>query len=127
MRTYDEHKKLNIKRQAKSDTQDDIHKIKLAMQAAVSAELLTKDENWDVYLQSLQYAIEMIQKGIEARKAQLEDPRTVDQNLLMQLKISLADLQGQLLALEWAIGLPNSIKSTGKLARKLHDNVPEFS
>lgn len=127
MQTYDEHKRINVARKTKSDAADDIHKIKLAMQASVSADLLMKDENWDAYLRYIQYAIEKIQEGIDMRKEQLEDPRVVDQNMIMQLKISLADLKGQLLALQWTLELPSSIKETGKLARNLHEKVPEFT
>ena len=127
MQTYDDFKRLDMARAGKTDTQDDIHKIKLAIQAAVSAELLTKDPNWDVYLSYLQHACELIQVGVDQRKAQLEDPRIVDQNTIMQLKISLADLNGQLLACQWAMELPSAIKDTGKLARDLHDKVPEFA
>ena len=101
-------------------TPDDMRKIRLAIQAAVSADLLVNDKNWDPYLRYVQAACEQIAAGIEAREEQLRDPRMVDQNAIMQIKIALADLNGQRLALKWALTLPSAISKTGKIAKDLH-------
>lgn len=122
--TFDEHQRRISATRTAGNKQDDIHKIRLAIQASVAAKLLTNDENWDVYLRYVQHAVDMIDQGITARKEQLEDHRVVNQDLFMQIKIALVDLQGQKLALEWAMTLPKTIKETGEIAKDLHDKVP---
>ena len=105
----------------KAENTIDPRTIRLAMQAAVSADKLMGDQNWDPYLQSIQYAVECVDKDIENCKEQLYNPRIVDQSIMMQLKITLAGLEGQKLALDWAISLPSDICKNGEAAKKLHD------
>lgn len=124
MDTYDEHRNKITTTAAATVNQDDIHKIRLAVQAAVSAELLTSDDDWNIYLQSIQHALNMIKDGIKGLTGQLTDPRVVNQDLFMQIKMALVELEGEQRALEWAISLPKSIKETGKIAKALHDKVP---
>ena len=70
------------------------------------------------------YAVNIIDEHIAARKMQLEDPRVVNQDLIIQIKISLEGMQNQKRALVWAMELPKSIKETGKIARELNDKLP---
>jgi len=123
METYDNYRKrrkikpLSERGNAKEDKAQNL----LAIQAAVSAELLMQDPNWDPYLQRIKYAIEEIEKRVVEYKEQLQDYRMVDQNSIMSIKIRLADYSGQLLALQWALELPKDIQTNGDLARKLHN------
>lgn len=120
--TYDEYKRRTGKEQKKQNTVDP-KTVRLVMQAAVNAELLMGDQNWDPYLQAMQYAVECINDQIDACKEQLHNPRIVDQNTLMQYKIALSGLESQKFALEWAVALPRDIKDNGKRAKDLYEDA----
>ena len=117
--TYRKRQKSNSVRnpaQAKEDKAQNL----LAIQAAVSAEHLMQDVNWDPYLQRIQHAIEEIEARLVDYKAQLTDHRLVDQNSIMHIKIRISEYHGQLFALQWVLQLPKDIQTNGDLARELH-------
>ena len=124
--TYDGYRKAQLRRAATAaNTPENVRMLRLAAQASASAELLTGDKNWDVFLRYMANALKTIDKRIEDVKAMIEHPRCVDQNALMHLKIQLADFKGQRLALDWVMELPKAIKETGHAAKAYMDKLPE--
>jgi len=117
METYDEYRKKTV--QAKIDPAINARQIHLATQAAVSAEFLMNDTHWDTYLQYIQHARDHIETQLTSCKEQLLKLQTIDYNIIIGLKLTIASLTGQLLALDWAVSLPTDIKTNGDLARKL--------
>ena len=99
--------------------------IKIALQAAVQAENLTGDKHWDYYLQCLQGEVDAHKAAAATMLERLADPRLVDHNTILQMKMALTDINARIVALEWAIRLPHEIKETGKAAKALE--VPDPS
>ncbi len=99
--------------------------IKLALQAAVLAENLTGDKHWDHYLQCLQGEVERAREAERSQIEALTNPRLVDHDTIIRLKMGLEGIRTTIYVLEWAIGLPSEIKETGKAAKALE--VPDPS
>jgi hypothetical protein len=88
-------------------------------QAEVSATLLTGDQNWDVFLQFLQSAVDTT----KAQKTSLEerylDPGLVNPDEIMKDKILIMLCAERIKAWETVIALPVDIMSQGEKARSL--------
>ncbi len=124
METFDGYTKRVMTNNNKLDSEN-VRKIRIAIQAAASADLLTNDKDWDPYLRYIQHAIDIISDMISKREEQLHNPHVVNHEAILLIKLALADLNGQKLALLWAIELPKQIKETGEIAKDLYDTPEE--
>ena len=79
-------------------------------QARVEAEKLTGDPAWDVYIQQLQAKLEKAQAKRDGMVQQLADPTIVSRETIMLAKLSIANADGYIAALNEAIGLPAQLK-----------------
>ena len=117
--TRDEWEKSVKEDTARKDVHDEqTRQINMLIQAAVSMENVTKDPDWDKLLSYLNGAMEMIKEAETTKKDQLLTPHLVDTAEIMQIKIALASLAGQKLALEWLLEIPRALKEQGKLAKE---------
>lgn len=91
----------------------------LAAQAAVLVENLTGDKHWDYFLQCLQGKVEHAQEAERSQLAALTNPKLVDHDTIIRLKMGLEGIRTTIDVLEWVIALPHEIKETGKVAEAL--------
>ncbi len=87
-------------------------------QAAIKAQYLTNDENWNFFLSLLQSVIEVTEAELREVERKIGDPTIVDTNDIMRLKIASAILRERATTLKDVIGLPQSIKDDGKMAKE---------
>lgn len=87
-------------------------------QAEVKMENLTGDPYWDIYLSYLQEALERMTARHSQLEAELCSPDTVDPNAIMGIKLAIAQIGGQIDAVEQAISLPKSIMEMGERAKE---------
>jgi hypothetical protein len=87
-------------------------------QAEVKMENLTGNPYWDIYLSYLQEALERMSSRHSQLEAELCSPDTVDPNVIMGIKLAIAQIGGQIDAVEQAIALPKSIMEMGDRAKE---------
>ena len=87
------------------------------VQAEVKQANLTGDPDWDRFLEYLQSALDNLKARDAQLTAELRSPSTVDPNVIMGIKIAMADTVGQITAVESILALPKSIKELGEKAR----------
>ncbi len=123
-RTYDEHQARFEEKRAESAA---AHRPQLEMlaQAAVKAELLTGDPNWDRFLSYLQAAAEATEAQRDGFAAIIADPATVNHERIMGAKIGLAECKGRLEAWNAVIALPKDLVEMGAQAKTLLERLPE--
>ncbi len=92
-------------------------------QAAVSANQLTGDPAWDIYLQHLQQAILEYEAMAEMHEVQLTLPETVNHDQIVRLKIKLAEAKGHAAGLSFALDLPKRIKEMGDKASEMLESA----
>ena len=93
--------------------------IRLAVRAAVHATDLTNNPTWDTFLGYIAGAKEQVENAKQSYRDALLNPFTVGHDDLLRAKIALADLEGQIKALDWIVELPKAILETGGKAREL--------
>ena len=86
-------------------------------QAAVKQVLLTGNPHWDTFLSYLQSALErMLDQEIQLRD-RLCSSSLVSPDGIMETKLALAEIVGQIKTIEAVIGLPKDIMETGEKAK----------
>lgn len=99
--------------------------LEMIQRAAVTAESLTGDANWDTFLSYIQDAIERTNSHIATFEAALRDPEITNIDDIMRAKIKLAVCSGRLEAMESIRSLPKDLMDSGKEARKLLATLPK--
>lgn len=92
--------------------------LRLVAQAAVKAEALTGDPAWDTFLTYVAAIVEEQQGIYSGNIGRLADPRTVDQNEMMQAKIAAAECRAAIAIAERIMALPRAIIAEGKNAQE---------
>ncbi len=113
-REWDEH----VERQGKTKLNGQKPGLEYLVQAQVKMENLTGDQYWDIYLSYLQDVFERVSVQAGQARDQLCDPRLVDSNAIMGVKLELAGLNGQIKMLEAIIGLPKAIMESSEMAKE---------
>ena len=124
MLTYDEH--MQRVEKTKNDSLAS-HRPQLEMlrQASVSAESLTGNPHWDIFLQYLAAAIEDTEGQKKGFSDALADPSVVDTNDIMKAKLSLAECNGRIDAWKFVLSLPKDIIGMGTQAKELLGRMPK--
>jgi len=99
------------------------HKIIALRQAAVKANWLVKDTNWDTYLTYIQADIEEFDVIIRSARQIMEDPATVNHDDLMKAKLVLLEAKAMKKALNIAITYPSQIVKEGKELKDREKNL----
>ena len=94
-------------------------------QAAVKAELLVGDPNWDMFLSMVQAALETTQGQREQLISKLANPSMVNHEEIMQTKLLLAECQGTIGAWTAVLSLPGEIMKNGDKARIELDRIDD--
>ena len=100
--------------------------LEMLRQAAVPAEALTGDQNWDIHLRYVQAAIEDTEGQREAFQAILNDPRTVNSDELMAAKIAMVECGGRIEAFKACLSLPSDLMAMGEQAKELLERMPKI-
>ncbi len=107
-----------VEREGKKKLNGERPNLEYLVQAQVKMELLTGDQHWDVFLSYLQSSLE----ALEHQRIQLTEklcaPNLVDPNGIMEVKLMLAGVGGQILAVEAIIGLPKAIRESADKAKE---------
>lgn len=93
--------------------------LELLHQAAVRAELLTGDPQWDTYMSFLQDTVNKTQAIRSRYEEILSDPNVVDDGEMRRAKIGVIECTSAINALEAAISLPKMLKDTGEIAKDM--------
>jgi len=86
-------------------------------QAAINAENLTQDNNWNIYLQMLQAWVEHTKNEVKIFTDQLSSPEIVNPDLIFRLKNYIIMCQERIAVLESVIALPVQIMDAGEQAK----------
>jgi hypothetical protein len=109
---------LNEKNRKKSLNGERPH-MEYLVQAQVKMSYLTGVQEWDIFLSYLQSALDTL-KLIQAEKRNaLCSPSLVDTNSIMEVKLDLAEVTGQINLLEGVLALPKDIMESGERAKAL--------
>lgn len=106
------------KRQGKETLNGERPNLQYLVQAQVKQENLTGDQYWDIYLSYLQEVFERITPQANQIRDRLCDPKVVDPNAIMEAKLALADINGQIRMIEAILGLPKAIMESGDKAKE---------
>ena len=93
--------------------------VDFTVQAAVSAEKLTANPEWDRFLSYLQASLERANAERQSVIDKLIETHVLDPQSLALLKIRQAWLDGVRHALNWAMVLPKQLVENGEAARDL--------
>ena len=96
----------------------------LVLRAALDAEKLLGDPNWDRFLELLQRAVNEIESLRTTWTQRLHDPMLLDHPGLLQAKTAITDLDAQHRALSWAMELPKALIAGAEEFRKLSPVIP---
>ena len=91
------------------------------VQAQVKQSYLTANPDWDVFLSYLQNALNQLQGREQELRDALCSPSVVDTSAIMQLKLEIAEIVGQIKLLEGVLALPKDIIEAGDKAKALLD------
>ena len=86
-----------------------IPELRLLQQSAVAADILTKDDKWDIYLQMLQTQIDQAESSRQSFMAILLDYATVNQEQREYVHRLYIQAQERVMALTYAQSLPKQI------------------
>lgn len=100
---------------------------RLLEQSVVSAESLTNDPNWNVFLQYLQSDMKRWEGMRDGMLNILRDPTVVNHEQIIAAKIGYAEADGYIKALQAVIAKPKDIVDDGKDARALLGRLDEQS
>ena len=89
------------------------------LQAGVSAERLTHNDDWDKYLAYLESALARTKLARDDILERMAGPEVVVAEEFYRTKHELTKFSGMIAALEWAMELPKSIIESGDAAREL--------
>lgn len=117
-----EFKKLQGAR-ADQRLQQDRPALQMIRQAAVKAEYLTGDPNWDAFLSYLTAAKEQLATTSISFERILRDPTTVDHDTMMRAKIGLLECEAQIKFADAVISLPKNIRDEGEKAAGLLERI----
>ena len=106
-----------VKEKAKERLNGQKPGLEYLVQAQVKMENLTGDQYWDIYLSYLQDVFERVSTQAGQVRDNLCDPKMVDSNAIMGVKLELAGLNGQIKMLEAIIGLPKAIMESSEMAK----------
>ena len=90
--------------------------LRMAEQASVKAQALTRDPHWDWFLSFIQAAVEETEKQRNSLLTQLSDSRMVNIDQIMAVKLALAQCTGRLEAWTSARDLPKDLFENGEKA-----------
>ncbi len=107
-----------VKEQGKERLNGQKPGLEYLVQAQVKMELLTGDQHWDIYLSWIQCSLEALRNQKTQLTDKLCDPNLVDPNAIMAVKLALADVSGQIIAIEAIIGLPKAIMESSEKAKE---------
>ena len=96
----------------------------IMLRAALDAEKLLGDPNWDRFLELLQGARLEIESLRATWTRRLHDPMLLDHAGLLQAKTALTDLDAQHRALSWVMELPKALIAGAVEFRKLSPTIP---
>ncbi len=107
---------------AKEKDGDKVHQLRTVERAALKAQAITGDPNWDNYLTYLQAAIDNTEQQHKRLQEQLcgDVVELVD---MMRIKLALAECNGRLIAWRAARDLPKDLIENGDKARDLLTKV----
>ncbi len=113
-----------LDKQAKEQRKEQIPHLKMASQAAVSAEQLIGHPAWDRYLQTIKALIGDAEKHREMWSDILHNPTAVNIDAIIKAKIGYAECNARVQAWQAALDLPADIMAAGKQAKEaLEKNV----
>lgn len=104
------------KAQAKTVQQAAERTLQTIHQAALAAENVTGDPNWDRMLSFMQAALEAAREAHKAASDALLDPRLVGHEAMLLVKLNVAVAAERIRTLEAVIALPADLKRDGKTA-----------
>jgi hypothetical protein len=117
-RTFDEFMRT---RPAHEPSAAEVKQLRGLRQAEVSADRLTGDPDWDVYLSYLHAAIEATARQKSSLEERLHSPDLVDHVEMLKIKIALSECTARIDAWTAALNLPSDIKKNGRNAKNLID------
>ena len=124
MYTFDEWFKTNREDLDRAEKIPQADRRTVVLRAALDAEKLLGDPNWDRYLEMLQGAVKEIESLQTTWGQRLRDPMLLDHAGLLQAKTALTDLDAQHRALSWAMELPKALIAGAEEFRKLSPIIP---
>ena len=90
--------------------------LRMVAQAAVRAENLTGDPNWDYFLSILQDTIERTSALASGFRAKLEAPGNVSHETLLECKMALRECLARQSTLESVMTIPKELIQNGEVA-----------
>lgn len=102
----------------------DISALRIAQQAAVSAELLIGDEKWDRFLTYLQSALDAAKHSESGWVMRITDSKTSTEEMI-EAKNKIHEVRGSIATLEWVMTLPKILGDIGAKARQMELSLPE--
>ena len=118
---FDEFLDNRVKEQRK----EQIPHLKMASQAAVSAEQLTGHPAWDRYLQTIKALIGAAEGHREMWSEILHDPKVVNIDAIIKAKIGYAECNSRAQAWKAVLDLPAEIMAAGKQAKEALGKIDE--
>ena len=100
-------------------------RLEMIAQAAVKADLLTGDSNWDTFLSYIQAAAEQTEAQRNAILEQISDPNIVDDNQTRRLRNAVIACNERIGAWKAVMDLPKDIIENGEKARAILDKLPK--
>lgn len=112
--------KARAKRHQAKVTNMDSQIAEFLRQSAVRSELLTRDENWDVYLTRIQEHVNRSMATLNSARLKLEDPTIWSTEELYRIKSVAIEAKAMINAFNIAISIPGEII---KERKKLTDDL----
>ena len=94
---------------------------------ALAAEYVTGDEHWDLLLTIVMAKIEKLQGQVKQAMNSLEFSNDFSPEVLINQKLAVRGAGREIEALQWVIGLPQTLKEQGDWAKELLGTIDESS
>ena len=116
--TYSKSQFTNSKRLSLETVKDKGRTLQAIQQAAVKAEILTGDENWDNFLSYLQATTRNAAEARDRYMNEIASPLLVDGNEMRLKQIAIIRLNERIATLQAVMNIPKELKEGGKEASK---------
>ena len=116
--TYSKSQFMGSKRFSLEAVKEKGRTLQAIQQAAVKAEILTGDENWDTFLSYLQATTKNAAEARDRYMNEIASPLLVDGNEMRLKQIAIIRLNERIATLQAVMNIPKELKEGGKEASK---------
>jgi hypothetical protein len=124
--TYSKSQFIGSKRLSLENVMEKGRTLQAVQQAAVKAEILTGDENWDIFLSYLQATTINAAEARDRYMNEIASPLLVDGNEMRLKQIAIIRLNERIATLQAVMNIPKELKEGGEQASKVLEKLGDL-